>query len=99
MVDMGQADSTLRRVGRARRPVPVGQIKRAEYIMRTTPPPGADWAMMRIYVGGAMHGQRQVAVRNLTREECKDEVAFPLGMQVDNFGNEYVFSHVHQSCL
>lgn len=98
MIDTAQADRTLRRMPRAK-PGSTAHAARIRYATRVEKPDGADWAMLRIFVGGVMHGQRQVAVRNLTREECKDEVAFPLGMQADNFGNEYVFSHVHQSCL
>lgn len=97
MIDMGQADKTMRRV--SRKGGADGQTRRNHYILRTEKPIGANFAMMRQYVGGPLHGHREVVIRGLTMQECQDTIAFPAGQQVDNFGQKYVYTHVLLVCL
>ncbi|KGP00253.1 hypothetical protein JT27_18135 [Alcaligenes faecalis] len=52
------------------------------------------FTMMRVYVGGPRHGDREVDTRNLTWGQTRDETLFPLGMHKDKDGNDFVYSPV-----
>lgn len=57
------------------------------------------FTMMRVYVGGPKHGDREVDTRDLSWEQTRDEKVFPLGVQKDKGGHDFVYSPVVNSSL